>query len=89
MDDNLPWMLIQEKAQLYGKTSAFVWTDRRQHLLIFEYQTNKSATLSSTSSTLSVSDISSISSTRSTQIVDMLTISKCNDWILRLILIFE
>jgi len=79
MDDQSPWMIMQERASVYGRFPASVWTDRRQHLLVFEYQATKNGTLSSSSTlTLNISDISSISSKCSGPTVDTFNISKCN-----------
>jgi hypothetical protein len=76
MVDDQPWMIVQEKVNINDKSSAFVFCDRRQHLLILHYEANKSASMSSASSAVSIPDLSGANSTRSTRTVDVRTVSK-------------
>jgi hypothetical protein len=76
MVDDQPWMIVQEKVDVYDKSSGFVCCDRRLHLLIFNYEANKTASISSTNSTINISDHSSINNARSTRIVYAQTVSK-------------
>jgi len=74
--DDQPWMIVQEKIDIYDTLPAFVCCDRRLHLLILHYQANKNAPISSASSTISVSDSSNTNTGRSTHTVDVITVSK-------------
>ncbi len=76
IEDDQPWMIVQEKVNIYDKFPAFICCDRRQHLLILNYQANKNATTSSTSSTINLSDQSSINNGRSTHTIEVQTVSK-------------
>ncbi len=72
MVDNQPWMIVQEKINIYDKPSGFVCCDRRQHLFILNYAANKSASIS----TISIPDHSGVNTVRSTRTVDGHTVSK-------------
>jgi hypothetical protein len=76
--DEQPWMIVQEKADVYDKLPAFAFCDRRQHLFILNYKANKNAPASSTSSTISVSDSPSTNKGGSTHTIDVETVSKFN-----------
>lgn len=73
IEDYQPWMILQEKVDVFDKLPAFVYCDRRQHLLILTYQANKHAPVNST---ITVSDYPSINNGRSTHTVEVETVSK-------------
>jgi hypothetical protein len=78
MEDDQPWMIVQKEIPVFDKPSAFVYCDRRQHLLVFHYPANKNAptgTVSSASSTISSLDGSSTLNGRSAHYVGIQTVS--------------
>ncbi|CAF0880334.1 unnamed protein product [Rotaria sp. Silwood1] len=74
MADDQPWMIVQNKVDVFDKLSAFIYCDRRQHLLIFNHAANRNASISSSSSTLSIPDTLSTANIRSTHSVDVQTV---------------
>jgi hypothetical protein len=76
--EDQPWMIVQEKVDVYDKLPASACCDRRQHLFILNYKANKNAPSSSTSSTISVSDSQNTNNGRSTHTIDVAIVSKSN-----------
>lgn len=71
--DGYPWMILQDKVNVYDKLPAFVYCDRRQHLLILNFQANKHT---QTYSTISVPDYPNLNNGRSTRTVEIQTVSE-------------
>jgi hypothetical protein len=36
LEDNQPWSIVQREEPVFDKPSAFVYCDRRQHILVFQ-----------------------------------------------------
>ncbi|CAF4047827.1 unnamed protein product [Rotaria sp. Silwood2] len=74
MTDDQPWMIVQKQVDVFDKLSAFIYCDRRQHLLVFNHSANRNISISSSSSTISIPDALNISHIRSTHAVDLQTV---------------
>ncbi|CAF0755909.1 unnamed protein product [Rotaria sordida] len=70
MADDQPWMILQDKVDVFDKLSAFIYCDRRQHLFVYNYPANRNISISSSSSTTSVPDSLNTCNVRSTYAAD-------------------
>lgn len=72
----LPWELLQKEVDIYGKTSARIWCDRRQHLLIYSLPANRNANHSSSTSSLNSINGSHATNSHTVSTRNILTVRK-------------